>query len=285
MNFELLIAKRLIGSRGYKNNISAPIIKIAITAIAIGVIMMLVSVATGIGLKQKIREKIEAFNGHIIIGNLDNISADVTDHPIALPQDFYPDFKAVPEVSHIQAVASKYGVIRTETDFEAAVVKGVGPDYEWKYFKDFLVEGRLPDYGDSKEYSTEILLSQYMANRLGFKIGDKVIVYFMNSDKQNRTRLVAFDIVGIFNSGFREFDKTYLIADLTQIQRLNKWDKNEVGGFEVFVNDFDDIDKLGGEVYQHLDYHWIPERLSRNSLRFLDGFPYLILILLLLSGL
>lgn len=254
MKFELLVAKRLIGDKGYKNNISAPIIKIAITAIAIGVIMMLVSVATGIGLKQKIREKIEAFNGHITIGNLDNVSADVTDKPIALRQDFYPDFKAVPEVNHVQAVASKYGVIRTETDFEATVVKGVGPDYKWDYFEDFLIEGKLPDYSNLKEYSTEILISRYMANRLGFKLGDKVIVYFMNSDDQNRTRLVAFDIVGIFNSGFREFDKTYLIADITQIQRLNKWGQDEIGGFEVFVNDFDEIEKLGGEVYQNIDY-------------------------------
>lgn len=283
MKFELFVAKRLIGSSAYKNNISAPIIKIAITAIAIGIIMMLISVATGIGLKQKIREKIEAFNGHVSISNLDNISADVTDKPIALNQDFYPEFKAVPEVTHVQAVASKYGVIRTETDFEAIVVKGVGADYKWDYFKDFLVEGELPDYSDSKKYSTEVLLSKYMANRLGFEVGDKVVVYFMNADNQNRTRLVAFDIAGIYDSGFREFDKTYLIADLTQIQRLNKWGKDEVGGFELFLNDFDKIDELGGEIYQNVDYHLDSRTIKQqfpSIFRWLDIFDFNIALII-----
>lgn len=223
------------------------------TAIAIGMIMMLISVATGIGLKLKIREKIQAFNGDITIGNMDNSSADVTEKPISKNQTFYPVFTDVPGVKHVQAVASKYGVIRTETDFEAVVVKGVGTDYRWNYLDDFLMEGRLPDYSDSEEYSTEIMLSKYLADRLHFEVGDKVIVYFMNSEEQERTRLVAFDLVGIFNSGFREFDKTYIISDITQLQRLNKWDATQVGGFEAFVDDFDALDRLGGEVYHHTD--------------------------------
>ncbi len=219
------------------------------TAIAIGVIMMLISVATGIGLKQKIREKIEAFNGDISITNLDNNSARVTEKPIAKNQSFYPHFSGVSGVTHVQAVATKYGIIRTATDFEAIVVKGVGTDYRWKYFKEYLVAGRLPDYSDAQKYSREILISQYMAKRLHFKLGDKVIVYFMNRTNSERPRLVAFHIVGIFNSGFREFDKTFLIADINQIQRLNKWKPDQVGGFEVFVNDFDHLDEIGGQVY------------------------------------
>lgn len=253
MNLERFISKRLISAKDYKNSISAPIIKIAVTAIAIGVIMMLISVATGIGLKQKIREKIEAFNGNITIENLDNITAQVTTKPIAKNQDFYPDFQAVPGVTHVQAIATKYGVIRTAESFEAVVVKGVGTDYKWSYFKDYLVAGELPDYSDPQAYSRDILLSEYMAKRLHFKVGDKVVVYFMNRQSQDRPRLVAFHISGIFNSGFREFDKTYLIADINQIQRLNKWDIDQVGGFEVFVDDFDQIDKIGTQVYHHID--------------------------------
>lgn len=252
MNFEYFISKRLIRSKDYKSNISAPIIKIAITAIVIGVVMMLVAVATGIGLQQKIREKIEAFNGQITIGNLDNSSAQVTEKPISAKQDFYPDFEAIPEVNHIQAITTKYGVIRTETDFEATIVKGVGKDYKWEYLEEYLVEGELPKY-HTDELSDEILISEYMAERLHFELGDKVIVYFMNSEDQERTRLIAFKIVGIFNSGFHEFDKTYLMGDIKQMQRLNKWDKNEVGGFEVFIDDFKDIDEVGSKVYQYVD--------------------------------
>lgn len=252
MNFELFIAKRLISAKDYKNSISAPIIKIAITAIAIGVVMMLISVATGVGLKQKIREKIEAFHGHITVENFDNNSAAVTDKPISKNQNFYPKFQTVPEVSHVQAYATKYGIIRTAEDFEATVVKGVGADYDWDYLKEYLVAGSLPDYSDPDQYSDKILISQYMADRLGFEVGDKVITYFMNSPDQKRPRLVAFKIAGIFNSGFREFDKTFLIADITQVQRLNKWEADQVGGFEVFINDFKNIDEVGGTVYENI---------------------------------
>lgn len=252
MNFELFISKRLISAKDYKSSISAPIIKIAVTAIAIGVIMMLISVATGIGLQQKIRQKIEAFNGDITIGNLDNNSAQVTEKPISKNQDFYPNFKSVSGIAHVQAVATKYGVIRTEKDFEGIVVKGVGADYKWDYLKEYLVQGKLPDYSNPKEYSKDILISQYMANRLNLKLDDKAIIYFMNRKNQDRPRLVAFHICGIFNSGFREFDKTYVIADITQLQRLNKWKPDQIGNFEIFVDNFDEIDQKGGEVYQHI---------------------------------
>src|SRR5699024_8691988 len=110
-----------------------------------------------------------------------------------------------------------------------------------------------PNYSESTANSTEILLSEFMAERLHFQVGDKVIIYFMNSEEQERTRLVAFDVVGIFNSGFQEFDKTFVIADLTQIQRLNKWSKDEVGGFEIFIDNFDKLEEVGGKVYRETD--------------------------------
>ncbi len=252
MNFEFFIAKRLISTKDYKSSISAPIIKIAVSAIAIGVIMMLVSVATGVGLQQKIRDKIAAFNGHITIGNLDNNNSQVSMVPISTTQEFYPDFDAVEGIEHIQAVATKYGIIRTETDFEGIVVKGVGTDYKWNFFQEYLVEGRLPEY-KKDGYSKEILISEYLSKRLGFSLEDQVVIYFMNNEKEERPRLTAFEVVGIFNSGFEEFDQTYVIADINQLQRLNKWKKDEVGNFEIFIDDFTKIDEKGGEVYRAID--------------------------------
>ena len=131
MNLEYFIAKRLITAKSYKSSISSPIIKIAITAIAIGIIMMIVSVATGIGLQNKIREKVAAFNGHIVISNFDDNQSEVTHRPISIKQDFYPKFKTVEGINHIQAVASKAGIIRTEKSFEGIIFKGVGKDYNW----------------------------------------------------------------------------------------------------------------------------------------------------------
>lgn len=253
MNFEFFISKRLISAKDYKSSISAPIIKIAVAAIAIGVIMMLVSVATSTGLQQKIRDKIAAFNGHITIGNLNNNNSQISIKPISSQQDFYPDFDEVEGIDHIQVVATKYGVIRTETDFEGIVVKGVGADYRWDYLKEYLVEGRIPAYTKEKKYSKEILLSAYMANRLGFELNDQVVIYFLNDANQERARLTAFEIVGIYDSGFQEFDETFLIADITQIQRLNKWGEDQIGNFEVFVDDFNQIEEKGGEVNEHIN--------------------------------
>jgi len=249
LNFEFFIAKRLIRAKKYKSSISAPIIKIAIAAIAIGVIMMLVSFATGMGLQVKIREKIAAFNGHITIQSYDNNSSQVSIMPVSLEQDFYPEFKTVEGITHVQAVATEAGIVRTETDFEGVIVKGVGGDYKWENFVDFLVAGELPDYSD--KLTDEVLISQYIANRLGFKVGDKVITYFLREDVNRPPLLRAFVVKGIYNSGFQEFDELYMLSDIRHIQRINGWEKNQVGGFEVFIEDFDELDLKGGEVYDN----------------------------------
>lgn len=249
MNFEFFIAKRLIRAKKYKSSISAPIIKIAIGAIAIGVIMMLVSFATGIGLQVKIREKIAAFNGHITIQSYDNNSSQVSVMPVSLEQDFYPEFKSVDGITHVQAIATKAGIVRTETDFEGIIVKGVGGDYQWENFKDFLIEGEIPDY--SNKLTEDVLISQYIANRLGFKVGDKIVTYFLRDDASKRPLLRAFVVKGIYNSGFQEFDELYMLSDIRHIQRINSWEKDQVGGFEVFIEDFDELDSKGAEVYDN----------------------------------
>ena len=248
MNLEYFIAKRLITAKNHKSSISGPIIKIAVSAIAIGIIMMIVSVATGIGLKKEIRNKISAFNGHIIVTNYDSNQSEETLSPMSVKQDFYPKFTAVPEVTHIQAIATKTGIIRTESTFEAVVLKGVGKDYDWKSIEGYLLEGRLPDVKDN--LNNEIIISKFLANRLHLKLGDKFITFFLKNEVNKYPNKRNFKIVGIFDSGFQEFDANYIIGDIRHIQRMNKWDKDEVGAFEVFVNDFDKIEELGAKVYK-----------------------------------
>ena len=247
MNYEYFIAKRIIGNKSYKSSVSAPIIKIGIAAIAISIVVMLIAIATGIGLEHKIRDKAVAFNGHITISNFDSNESEAAQVPVSKNQDFYPEFKSVDGVSHIQAVANKFGIIRTNTDFEGLFLKGVGTDYDWRYFKDFLIEGRLPKY--SQNYSNEVLISKYLADRLGFAVGDRFQMYFMKSDSSKPPSIMKYAVVGIFNSGFEELDKTYIIGDINHVQRLNKWSKDQVGGFEVFITNYNDLERLGDRVY------------------------------------
>ena len=249
MNFELFIAKRIIGNKTYKSSVSAPIIKIGIAAIAIGIIVMLIAIATGFGLQQKIRDKVVAFNGHIEITNYDTNVSDESLAPISINQEFYPNFTNIEGIKHVQGVATKFAVIRTETDFEGVVVKGVGADYNWDYFKEFLIEGRLPDY--TQKRNEEILISKYLANRLGFKVGDKFQTLF-GEQLDKLPRIINFEIAGIYNSGFQEFDEKFCIADLRHIQRLNKWEADQVGNFEVFIEDFSELEEKTKQVYQDI---------------------------------
>ena len=247
MNYEYFIAKRIIGNKSYKSSVSAPIIKIGIAAIAISIVVMLIAIATGIGLEHKIRDKAVAFNGHITISNFDSNESEAAQVPVSKNQDFYPKFESVDGVSHIQAVANKFGIIRTNSDFEGLFLKGVGTDYDWRYFKDFLIDGRLPEY--SQKYSNEVLISKYLADRLGFAVGDFSQMYFMKSDSSKPPSIMKYAVVGIFNSGFEELDKTYIIGDINHVQRLNKWSKDQVGGFEVFITNYNDLERLGDRVY------------------------------------
>ncbi|WP_372974003.1 ABC transporter permease [Muriicola sp.] len=248
MNLELFIAKRLIKGKQHKISISAPIIKIAIAAIALGILMMLIAIATGVGLKYKIREKIAAFNGHIQIYNYDNNNSEVSVIPVSRQQDFYPDFNIVEGVSHVQAVATKAGIIRTEDTFEGIIAKGVGPDYDWTAFEEFLVRGDLPKY--TGELNTEVLMSRLMASRLQMDVGDTFYTFFLKEEDPSKVpNQRRFSITGIYDSGFEEFDGTYILVDIRHIQRMNQWGENEVGNFEVFLDDFDEIGEKSAQIY------------------------------------
>ena len=249
MNYEFFLAKRIIGSKAYKSSISAPIIKIGIAAIAIGIVVMMVAIATGIGLQQKIRDKVVAFNGHVIISNFDSNTSQESVVPISKNQRFYPEFKSVEGIKHVQAVAAKFGVIRTETDFEGVYLKGVGADYNWEYFKEFLVAGKLPDY--SKTRNEDVLISQYLANRLQFKIGDTFQMVFPKEDAEKLPNIITYHIVGMYNSGFQDLDAQYVIGDIRHIQRINKWQPDQIGNFEVFKNDYKQLPEKGIEIYQN----------------------------------
>ena len=244
--------KRQIKGKEHKSSISSTIIKIAIFAIAIGMIMMLITVATGIGLQRKIREKVAAFNGHVIITSYDNNNSLESLIPIKKEQHFYPNFTDVTGIKHVQVFATKGGLIRTENDFEGVVVKGVGEDYDWSYFKEYIIEGTLPDFTDPR--NNQILISAYTASRLGLGIGDKANTVFLkkNSSSKIPANIRAFEIVGIYDSGFQEFDEKFILADIRHIQKMNKWKDGEVGGFEVFIDDFNQIDRKGLQIFENI---------------------------------
>jgi lipoprotein-releasing system permease protein len=250
LNYELFIAKRIIAGKKYKNSISSPIIKIAITAIALGIIIMLIAVATASGLQTKIRDKMAGFKGHVQIVNYDNNNSDVSITPINIEQDFYPEFENIAGIKNVQIFASKGGIIRTDTDFEGIIFKGVSSDYDWSFFEEYLVAGKVPDFEQRR--TKEVLLSQTVMNRLQLKLNDTIACTFLKTASSALPSNRKYNISGIYNSGFAPFDKNMMIGDIREVQKLNKWTENQVGGFEVLLDNFDDIEEKSDEIYREI---------------------------------
>ena len=264
MNYELFIAKRIIAGKKYKNTISSPIIKIAITAIALGIIIMLIAVATGAGLQYKIRDKMAGFKGHIQIVNYDNNNSDVSTIPLEKNQDFYPEFENISGIKNVQVFANKGGILRTEDNFEGIIFKGVSTDYDWSFFKEYLVEGTVPNF--NKERTREVLLSETIVNRLQLKLNDTIYATFIKSSRSKLPSNRKYIVVGIYNSGFAQFDKNMMIGDIREVQKLNKWTENEVGGFEVLLDNFDEIEAKGNEIYSTISS-------TLNSKTIVESYP------------
>jgi lipoprotein-releasing system permease protein len=278
LSFDSYIAKRL--SKSEKDlNVSTPIIKIAIGAIALGLAIMIITVATGTGLQHEIRRKLSGVTGHIQIFSFDN-SYNYTSNPVDINQEFFPEFRSVPEVSRMHVFATKPGVIRTDSDFEGIVLKGVSSDYDWSFFQNQLIQGELPIY--KGKLSREVLISENISNSLSINIGDKFNVFFLD-EKAGKTKARRFIVKGIFNTGLSDFDDNFVICDLSQIQRLNSWGESSVGGFEVFIDDFDKMERVLPEVYHQVGFDLNAVSLletNRYVLDWIDLFDLNIMVIL-----
>ena len=264
MNYELFIAKRIIAGKEYKNSISSPIIKIAITAISLGIIIMLIAVATGAGLQGKIRDKMSGFKGHVQITNFNDNNSGIALTPISKNQYFFPTIPNVDGIKKVQVFANRAGLIKTETDFEGIIFKGVSKEYDWSFFKEYLVEGRLPNYDQSRV--RDVLLSKTLVDKLQLKLNDTISATFFKDSKNKLPSSRKYIIKGIYNTGFLEFDKSIMIGDLYEVQRLNKWKADQVGGFEIILDDFSQIKEKRKAIYNE-----IPPTLNATSI--VDTYP------------
>ena len=259
MNTEYFIANRLVSDKNNKNSIAAPITKIAIIAVAIGIIMMLVSISTGVGLQIKIRQKISAFNGHISISSFNNNQSEVSTEPINNNDSYLKKLKQNPDIKNIQGVIKKGGMIRTPTAFEGILFKGVGSDFYFDDFKEFLVQGKLPNF--KSELNNEILISKYLCDRLDLKLNQEFNTFFMKEGENKMPKSRRFKIVGIYNSGFQEFDQTIIIGDIRHTQKMNHWLPNQVGSLEINIKNFSEISEISNQIYKE-----IPSTLNAKSI-------------------
>lgn len=248
MNFPYFIAGRLIKGRREDTSFSRPINVIAIIAIAMGLAVMILAVEILTGFKQQIRDKVVGFGSNIQIMNFDsNISFETA--PISDKQDFVPKIKALPGIKHVEVFATKAGIIQTEKAIQGVVLKGVGSDFDWKYFSSNMVAGKVFKVNDSVR-TNKVIISKKIADMLMLKTGDSFLMHFI----QDPPRVRKFVISGIYETSLEEFDKIYVFCDIGQIQRLNGWRPDQVSGLEIYIDDFDKLDQMTSEVRDIIGY-------------------------------
>jgi lipoprotein-releasing system permease protein len=248
MNLPYFIAHRLIKGRREGTSFSRPINVIAIVGIAMGLAVMILAVAILTGFKKQIREKVVGFGSHIQIMNFDsNISFETA--PISDTQKFIPRIKQIRGIEHVQVFATKAGIIRTDEDIQGVVLKGIGSDFDWSYFKSNMVDGSVFTVTDTGR-TDKVIISKKISDMLRLKTGDSFAMLFI----QDPPRMRKFTISGIYETSLEEFDKMYVYCDIGHIKRLNGWKEDQVSGFEVFIKDFDKLDEMTSEVRDAIGY-------------------------------
>ncbi len=263
MNTELFIANRIVRSkpRGESYGDSGlneqntgrsqfigtqPIISIATFSISLGIAIMIIAIAIVTGFKSEIRSKVIGFGSHIQISNFDsNSSFEPT--PIDKDQAFYHSIDTINGIRHIQVFATKAGIIKTKDEIQGIVLKGIGSDFDWKFFESKIVEGSAFKVVDSVK-SNDVIISKYTAKKLKLNIEDDIIISFI----QKTPRMRKFRISGIYETGLEELDRLYVIGDIAHIQKLNDWERNQIGGFEILIDNYNDLDALGEYVYYNV---------------------------------
>ena len=241
MNFEKFVAKRLHTESNLQHSISKPILKMAVAAVSLSITVMILAIATGKGLQEKISAKVTGFTSDIQVTVLDlNQSLELS--PISPDSTVIMSLYEIEGVEHVQTQISKNALIKTDTEFEGIVVKGVDNNFDWSFINTHLTQGQLPKY-NSYEKSNEILISKKLSQTLGLKINDQALFYFQG--KQNNQPLIRkFTIKGIYETGIEIFDDLYIFADLKHLQKINRWSENQFSSIEIKVNKDYNIDAI-----------------------------------------
>lgn len=273
MNLPYFIARRLIRGRTEKTSFSRPINVIAIVGIAMGLAVMIIAVAVLTGFKQQIRDKIVGFGSNIQILNFDsNLSLETI--PVSDTQAFIPRIREMDGIRHVQVFATKAGIIKTTEAIQGVVLKGVGSDFDWDFFRTNIIDGTVFSVSDTGR-TNEVIISKKISDMLRLKTGDSFAMYFVQDPPRSR----RFTVSGVYETSLEEFDKMYVFCDIGHIKRLNGWTDDQVSGFEIFIDDFDRLDEMTLAVRNQVGYRLLEEetkfKVTNIRLRYPQIFDWL----------
>ena len=248
MNWKLFIARRIYKKNEGGREVSKPAVRIAMLGIAIGLAIMIVSIAVVIGFKHQVRDKVVGIGSDIVISNFEAQNTYETS-PIVANDSLSAQLQTLEGVRHLQRYSTKPGMIMTDTDFEGMVLKGISTEYDLSFIKRHLIEGEIPLFTDTVA-SQQVLISQTNALKLKLKVGDKIYTYFVDDDHIRARRLT---IAGIYQTNFTAYDELFLISDLYTVNRLNNWKTDQVSGVEIQVKDYDKLEDVRELVHEKVE--------------------------------
>lgn len=247
--FEQMISSRMLTQKDESGRMSRPIVRVAVIGISIGMMVMILTLAVVTGFQNEIRKKVTGFGSHIQISPFDSNESYESDS-MSKFQPSVEEIKKIPGIRHVQVFATKAGIIKSKEQLLGVVLKGVDQDFDWAFFQKNLVKGKIFSLTDT--VSDQVLISQYMANKMQLEVGKKIKMFFLSG---NRTRPRVFNVAGIYNTGLTEgFDDRFVICDIRQVQRLNDWASSTVAGFEVLVDDYENLIPLTNIVNETIDF-------------------------------
>jgi len=264
---EFFIAQRLTDASAGKVSLSLPFVRISTIAVALSLSVMIIAVGVMVGFKKEITEKTIGFGSHIQMVNYDsNISFET--HPIPSTLEFLPDIQSIKGVRHIQTFALKPGIIKTDTEIQGVVLKGVSNDFDWSFFEKNLWDGTILALSDSTP-SNGAMISKTIAQLLKLQVDDTFDMFFV----QEPPRVRRFTVTGIYDSQMAEFDKLFVIGDIRHIQRLNGWTPNQITGFELLIDDFKKIYEVTDEVELITLSHFLDDGSRLKVLNIMQQYP------------
>ena len=246
-SFSFFMAYRLYKDSDGGKKVSRPAVLIATTGIALGMVIMLITIAVVIGFKQEVRNKVIGFGAHVQISNRDAVRSYET-KPVVVDDSLCAELLAEPEVTQVERYSIKPGIIKTEEAFQGMVLRGVGQEFDDAFLRKHLVEGEMPAFNDSTA-SREMLISKSMADKLNLKLGDKVMTYYI----QENVRVRPLTVKGIFQTNFTEYDNLFVLTDLYTVNRLNNWKEGQVSGALLHLTDFERAEEVGWRLSEKLD--------------------------------
>lgn len=260
MQLASFLAKRIAFNN--QHSFSRFIIRLATAATAVSVAAMIITLAFVNGFQYAISNKIFNFWGHLRVQEYEPDKSYIAEETPSPPNDTTVQIlHTFPQIKKVQAFATKSAVVEKNKEIEGILFKGVESNYNFNNLQSFLVKGRFPAFNDTA-YSKDILLSQFIAKELQIKIDDSVNVYFINQ-QQGRASVRRLHVCGLFKTGIDEYDKTFAVGDIRLLRRVYNWQHDEIGGYEIFLNDYKKMDTINTQLYETLPQGWISRTIKQ----------------------